>query len=191
MTDDVFLSHYFEMQEHRSELARELGISPAAVTQRLRKIGPERIEAARNNGRAAVVVARALEQMPQRTVEQTAFNQGVQDAVANYHVFAGLEDLYTKLQPQIERTAQDMANSKKVPYFMVDQLCKLSARIESVIINAHKLKIDMVKAEGTEVFMRCMVEIYLEELPDVRERLYTKLARYGLEGQISILNQNR
>jgi hypothetical protein len=189
LNDDEFIARYLELDENGSALAKEMGGARSTVSMRLKRIGQEKLEQARKNGVAAVMVARALKSVntPQSSM-LTSFEKGTSEAVETLNIFAGLEELALQIKPMLTDIRDDIAvRGKKAKPFEIDQVCKLSARLESLIINAHKMKIEMLKDEGTKAFMRSMLEIYLEEVPDVRDRLYHKLSRYGLEGQVSVV----
>jgi hypothetical protein len=187
--DEAFIKRYFELDENGTALGKELGVGPSTICMRLNRIGRDKIEQARKNGIASVVVAKALEKVStQRTPAFEGYRKGVNDAAEAYSIFDGLEHLASELQPLLANLINGIREKGKAKPFEIDQACKLVSRLESLSLNAHKIRIEMLKDEGTKAFMRSMVEIYLEELPDVRERLHHKLARYGLEGQVSLVN---
>lgn len=189
LTDVEFLQMYFELGERGSELARRLKISAPAVTQRLKRIGLERIDEARRAGVTSMSVAVSVSSVQ---TQQAAFDNGVARGVECLDTIHHLNECAKRqfrileiLDREFEERHTDPR--KKIMPHHVSMYQQVTRELRGLAIDAVRVKKDLFNAEGIMVFYKAAVQIMEEEALDVRLRIYRKLAAMGSSEQHTAL----
>jgi hypothetical protein len=182
LTDEELIKRYLELGESASALAKEQGVHHSTVLRRLKKLDVGLAKASIAGGAAAIMVSRSLPPSASGGVAR-----GMELAGQQYDGFAVLDELVTTMQTILYDLKKEMADHRarkgNVKGYHVDLVCKVSAALRGSITDIHKLKRDLFELKGTQAFMMAVVSILEEEIPDVRLRLFAKLAQLGFEGQ--------
>lgn len=179
LTDAQLSKMYEEHGFNAASIARTLGVSRQIVGRRLRKAGisNERTKAA---GQAAGVL----------TVITNQGNQGFRDGMYGslremgllHRLDAALDEIEV-MQAALKAEVQKQDGRYK-PY-QLDQMLKLIREIRGLTESTFAIKAKLYETAAVDSFMRSVVEVLKEEIPDVQRRLYVKLSNLGLEEQVA------
>ena len=189
--DASFLALYFESNENQSEVARQLGINRAAVCRRIKKIGPERIEEAKNGGMTALAISRTV-QTAQET-QQVAFDRGVNVAATCTDTLIQLKICNNRIESFMavfdNEVLEHYSNPEnRIKLEHIAMLSALTRELCRVADTTHKIRKDLFSVDSVNNFMKATVDVMIEEIPDVRTKLYQRLTSgYGFGDQITAL----
>lgn len=189
--DAEFVKRLVALGGRKSELARELGVTPGAVSQRATKLAEyiKAAESVEDGAAVAAIITRSIPQMDKNQAE--SFAGQLENRRRQYHIFDHLEDLYTDIKVlldgvKVEIDATRLKNRPIKPYH-IDQVVKLVNQARTLITDAHDIKMDLVQAKHIEMFIQAMTSIVLKYDPEVKRKLYVELSGLGLEGQIAFV----
>lgn len=100
-------------------------------------------------------------------------------------MFLDIETLLGDVKSEISATK---AKGRSIKPFHIDQMCKLVNQQRGLAVDAHKIKLDLMSVKRAEEFMAAVLAVFLEYDPDVRRKIYVKLAERGLGGQITLID---
>lgn len=195
--DAGFIKLLFEHNENRSAVARALGITHSAVSQRAKKLSAqiEQARAAGDGGIAAALVAQVVPQFREPTTGDRAaayaFKESLAEAGRQYTIFDHMEILFGEVQALLDDVKKDInANREKgrslKPYH-IDQMVKLVREQRSIMTDAHKIRLELCQQKHLEALGRATVKIMLQYDPQVREKLYDELSQLDLAGQLALI----
>ena len=181
LSDHEFLARLKAVGGNNSELARELGISSAAVSKRVRKLRNSVEQGLEiSHGRTAVVVAAELMK------ESPGFRQGVVKASKDLRALNRLEGLLDHIETNIGKVADKLNEPGKKPNLAyIKTLTGLVREGRGLITDSFAIKKDLFNLKAVGDFMEAVIRIMEEYDPDVQRKLYDKLSRLGLEGQVA------
>jgi DNA-binding Lrp family transcriptional regulator len=183
LSDDDFLSLLAAHKGNRSELAKDLGISPSAVAKRARRIErdlqQEAQDAGVSTGKAAVVVAAELMK------ESPGHRQGVIRASQDLRAINRLEALLQHIEDNIETVAGKLKESTRPNTTFMKTLTSLVREARGLITDSFAIKKDLFNIKATGDFIEAVVRVMEGYDPDVQRKLYEQLSRLGLEGQVT------
>ena len=165
-----------------------MGVSYQAVNQRAKKLQPL-IE--KTKARSAVAVV--LDHQPD--------TQGGEFGgfVGRYLVFNNIESLYADVSDTIammkgeiaeikrRRAAGDNSQDAQIKPWHVQSLVQLVNQGRLLLMDCHKVRSDLFNAKGSIEYIQATAAILMEEIPDVRRRLFIKLMEMGIESDVTTI----
>jgi DNA-binding Lrp family transcriptional regulator len=183
-----------ELGENKSELAREMGVTPSAISQRLKKLDPggKKLEAAKAGGLAAGIVHAAFGQGENGAVAQVGFESGVRVAADRFRVFDRLvtycdtvDDILVQLKKEMD---EHMANPKaKLKYHHVELVCKLVDKGAKMAAVIHQTRKDIYDMKALTAFYETVTRIMMKYDPEVRKAIFLELLELGSESQAELI----
>lgn len=185
--DETFLRRLIELGENKSALARELGLTPSAVVMRLRRIDPDgkRLETAKTNGRAAVIVHQA--------VNNVGFEAGANSAARNLKHIENLTKYCDVIDGTVDQLVTEMAEQLRKPGaklkpYHVDMLCKLTTQGRGLAETIHRIWNDLFSLKEGIAYIETVTRILEKYEPDVRKKIFCELVALGHEEQAVALH---
>jgi len=154
---------------------------------RLQRIDPEgkRLEAAKVNGRAAVIVHRA--------VGDVGFEAGANSAARHLKQVDNLAKYCCIIDQILDRLVEEMAsragNSKvKLKPYHVEMVCKLVTQGRGLAETIHRIYADLSSVKETQAFFEAVVRVLRGAgSDDVKVKIYRELMALGHQEQAEIL----
>lgn len=191
LSDEEFIKLYLKHNKNQSETGRFLGISQAAVGKRAKKLKTQidakiaHKSASKDAGKAAAAVMQAI------PADKKSFQEGVQEVTRKFQASDQLDDMFTDIadllgcvKEQIEETKE---KKKSIKPFHIDQVIKLVNQQRQLVIEAHKIRLDLLNTKAIEAYIGAVNRIICRQEPNVQLQLYNELANIGIEGQTLIL----
>jgi DNA-binding Lrp family transcriptional regulator len=196
LDDEAFVTRLLELDGNRSALAKEIGITPSAVTQRMKKLDPDgkRLAAAHEAGRLAGVIhhAAGCGDFVGNAVAFVGFNMGVEETAKQYKVRERLAEYGQVIDKLLailvgEMDATTAAPRAKLRPYQVDLCCKLVAMGVKIATAMHGVRRDILKVDEHEKFMKIITGVFAQQGEDIRFQLYRALQQYGAENQAEVV----
>ena len=188
LSDYEYIKRFLANGESQAALARELGVSSSAVSQRTRKLA-EAIATAKASGENATVAGMVAS--AHHILQSEHFSGGLDKIHQQYHIFDHLESLFMDIKSLTEDVKRgidaERAKGKTAKGFQIDQVVKLVNQSRSLVVDAHKIKMDLAQARNVETYIQVITSIVMKYDPDIKRKLYAELAGLGLEGQIAFV----
>lgn len=185
--DVEFLDAYLDAGESGAELARRLGLSRAAVSDRLKRIDPEgtkreslRTERAKSEGKkgaSAVFVPAVMTPSSEQRGRILGRMASLCDIV---------EGILNRLQGEME-THLATPGAKLKP-FHVELILKTCRQSVLQIERIHKMRQESLDSAAKEDFFRAVCDVMATYDPEVQTKIYHRLFTLGNPGAAEIIS---
>lgn len=183
LSDDDFIRLFEECGRNSGELARRVGVSRQAVSQRLKRLQSQIAQRAAPR-RAAVAIKADVSATVAQEIESVkgAFQQVValkkMDAIYN-HVEKALGSLLNEVEQN---------QSGRFKPFQLKQMTSLARECRGFLTDIFKMKKDLLDMQAVAAIIDAMVEVFTEYDADFQDKLFAKLSRIGLSEQAAAFN---
>lgn len=193
LNDVEFIHRFLELESRGSALAKELGVTRQNINARVKRLAHiiEQAKSSESGAALAGIVKRTIpESHTAAVVKARSFQEGIENAGRQYHIFDHLEDLYLDIKDLLESVKTEINKSKTsnkpIKPYHIDQVVKLVNQSRGLITDAHKIKLDLTQAKNVETFIGIMLSIIQQYDPMIKEKIYVELSGLGLEGQTAL-----
>lgn len=212
-----FCDHFKRLDGNIKKLSDELGQSYDTVYRRCHRLGLTKVikKNAATAGKTMAIIDHVVKQV--KSKKKRAINTapvenlpskrqvidttselraaGFREAKEGFDIFDALEKEYQRvvyLTAWLEEDLkQQKASGKKVTGYHIDIACKLVRETRATVAELHKIRQEQYTVHGTKMFMEAVTSLLMEELPNVQERLYIKLARLGASPSATFTNAGK
>lgn len=189
LSDDRFKTRLLELGS-QAKMAREMGISQPAVSQRAKKLD---IKLKKNiakldkgGGEAAMVVAQHL------SGKTPDFANGMQEAGKKINTISQLTNFAEKIDSMVGIMEKEMSESKgKMRPYHIELMVKMIREGRGLVTSAHDIQKDLFDMRGVAAFIEAVVRVISQENPDAQKRLFLELSQLGYGQQSIIITENQ
>lgn len=174
-TDEQVIEFYLEFKESLAETARQLGVSPRTLSERLKKIERRLKEEAANSQRAIKLVRSYWAEADAEEWEKERSQNTLDDALRES--MFGLSKLLRKIE-------EEMNGPGGVKPFHYTRYLPLLKERRETIMALHRIRMDVYDIRGVQAFVQSVAFVMAELGPDVYQKFMKRLRSLGMEAAL-------